>query len=173
MSFNVKSWMKKYYNLSKGNKMFEKQNSSLEFIWVWAIFENMFFLNDDDSLTYKKQLIELASKLEINDDNVNKIYGMFYKRYYSNQILSRFFSNLNLNKGYKNICKEILKKKKPLKVEKLKLILLVIYKFRCNLFHGGKDPLLLNNFEVVFEMINEFLCNVIEENRNTNFISKQ
>ena len=62
--------------------------------------------------------------------------------------------------------KEILMKIQPSFFEKLSLIFLVIYKFRCNLFHGRKDPLLWKNFDEIFFQINRFLASFLDTKWN-------
>ena len=42
--FNIKAWVKNYFGLASSDKSFENTNNSLEFIWVWSIFEHKYFI---------------------------------------------------------------------------------------------------------------------------------
>jgi len=163
--FDVKKWMQEHFKLSKKVLLENKTNNSLEFVLVWALFENK-YLKDSGYSSYNNQLVELSKIIKVGNTELNEIYGFLYNRYFNNGKTTKYYENLKFKKEWKKTTKEILEKTKPTDEKKLIFILLVIYKFRCNLFHGKKDPLLLKNFEKVFFHINKFLAYLLDIEKN-------
>ena len=160
--FDAKDWIKKYFGLTEISKTFDNTNNSLEFIWVWSIFEHKYLRNSNSSQGYNEQLICIAKLIPENMISIDTIYGYFHNRYFQKSKTTRFFNNLNFKTKWQKKTKEILMKIQPTFSEKLSLIFLVIYKFRCNLFHGRKDPLLWKNFDKTFFQINRFLASFLD-----------
>ncbi|MBK7220036.1 MAG: hypothetical protein IPH94_01465 [Saprospiraceae bacterium] len=160
--FDVKKWVKKYFGLNVSDKTFDNTNNSLEFIWVWSIFEHKYLKDSRTNKNYNDQLVDLSAKFPHNKIDIDTIYGFLHKRYFQKGKTTRFFWDLNFDTKWQKLTKEILKKKDPTKEEKLKLTLLILYKFRCNLFHGRKDPLLWKNFNEVFYQLNKFLSEYLD-----------
>ncbi|WP_341226101.1 hypothetical protein [uncultured Arcticibacterium sp.] len=160
--FDVKSWVKKYFGLRSTDKTLDNANNSLEFIWVWAIFEHKYLRDSRDFKKYNDQLIDISAKFPIKKIDIDTMYGFLHKRYFQKGKTTRFFANLNFDNKWLKLTKAILRKQNPTPEEKLKFILLVLFKFRCNLFHGRKDPLLWKNFNEVFYYINKFLADFLD-----------
>ena len=89
--FDSKAWVKRYFNLNPSDKSLEETNNSIEFIWVWAIFENKYLKDSRHHESYNNQLKELALRFPVEKINVDSIYGFFYNRYYPNKRLTQFF----------------------------------------------------------------------------------
>ncbi len=166
MYFDIKSWIKKYFGLNQSDNTFDKTNNSLEFIWVWSLFEHKYLKDSKTNKSYNEQLIELADKFPNKKIDIDTIYGFLYNRYVQNGKTTKNFGDLNFNKDWKNLCQGILKKSKPENKDKLIFIFLVLYKFRCNLFHGRKDPLLWKNFDITFYHFNKFLADFLDTKWN-------
>ncbi len=162
--FDIKTWIKEYFNLTPNDKTFEETSNSLEFLWVWSIFEHKYLKDSRANKSYNEQLVDLAEKYPKNQIDINTIYGFLYQRYFPHNSLTRFYNNLKFEKKWHNLSKAILNKNNPTHTEKLTFILLVLYKFRCNLFHGRKDPLLWKNFDKVFYHFNKFLAELLDNN---------
>ena len=160
--FDIKKWIKKYFGLSPTDTTFERTNNSLEFVWVWSIFEHRYLKDSRINKSYADQLFDIAAKFPANKIDIDSLYGFLYSRYYRKGKTTKFFGNLNLESKWRNVAKEVLKKNTPTAEEKMKLILLVLYQFRCNLFHGRKDPLLWKNFDKVFFHLNKFLADLLD-----------
>ena len=159
--FNVKTWVKEYFGLSVNDKSLDNTNNSLEFIWVWSIFEHKYLKDSRTNKSYNDQLVDISQIFPKSRIDIDSIYGFLHNRYFQKGKTTKFFGNLNFDDKWKKQIKEILKKKEPSPEEKLKLILLILYKFRCNLFHGKKDPLLWKNFNDIFYYLNSFLANFL------------
>ena len=139
--FDVQKWIKGYFNLSLSDRSLDNVNNSLEFIWVWSVFEHKHLKNSQNDMSFYDQLVKISNKL-YNDDlkvEVNEIYGFFYNRYFQNKKTTRFFADLNLNRKWNHELKNILTNSNPKELFNLQSIFTVIYTFRCNLFHGGKN----------------------------------
>lgn len=162
--FDVKNWIKRYYNLYSDDKVIDSTNNSLEFIWVWSIFEHHYLKDSRNHKSFNDQLVDVATNFPTDNFkiDINSPYGFFHNRYFNKGKTTKFFGNLNFDNKWQKRTKEILKNTNPTENEKLELILLIVYKFRCNLFHGRKDPLLWKNFEIVFFYINKFLSEFLD-----------
>lgn len=160
--FDIKVWVKKYFKLNPSDTTFDNTNNSLEFIWVWSIFEHKYLKDSRTNKSYNDQLADLSTKYPSNRIDIETLYGFLHNRYFQKGKPTRFFSSLNFENKWKKVALEIIKKAEPTEIEKLKFIFLVLYKFRCNLFHGRKDPLFWKNFDSVFFHLNKFLADLLD-----------
>ncbi len=160
--FDVKSWVKNYFGLNPSDKNLDNTNNSLEFIWVWSIFEHKYLKDSRNNKSYNEQLVDISKRIPTSKIGINTTYGFLHNRYFQKGRTTKFFGDLNFESKWQNLTRDILKKKEPTIEEKLKLILLVLYKFRCNLFHGRKDPLLWKDFDNVFFFLNKFLADLLD-----------
>ena len=62
--FNVKTWVKEYFGLSVNDKSLDNTNNSLEFIWVWSIFEHKYL---KDSRLVLKLSLDLVVKEKLSE----------------------------------------------------------------------------------------------------------
>ena len=161
--FDVKNWIKNYFGLGNNSTVFENINNSLEFILVWSVFENKYLKDSKDFKSYNEQLTDFAKAFPLVKLDINTIYGFFYNRFIQHKKITPYYKDLGLKGETGDTVRKILKNQKPTDLQKLTLILLIIYKFRCNLFHGRKDPLLLKEFDDVFFNINKFLANLLDK----------
>ncbi len=160
--FDIKNWVKKYFGLNASDKTLDNTNNSLEFIWVWSIFEHKYLKDSRTHKSYNDQLFELSSIFPLDRIDVDTVYGFLHNRYYQKGKTTRFFKNLNFETKWQRLTIEILKKQCPTKEEKLQFTFLVLYKFRCNLFHGRKDSLLCKNYNKVFYQLIKFLSEFLD-----------
>jgi hypothetical protein len=160
--FDIKFWVKKYFGLSPNAKNLDETNNSLGFVWLWSIFESEYLKDSRTNKPYNEQLIELSTSFPVSKIGVDGIYGFLHNRYFQHGETTTFYKNLKFDPQLSQQLRAILQKTKPLESEKLKFVLLVIFKFRCNLFHGRKDPLLWNRFDKVFYQINRFLSEFLD-----------
>jgi hypothetical protein len=111
--FDIKIWIKKYFRLNQADKTFDNTNNSLEFIWVWSIFEHKYLKDSRSNNSYNDQLIDLAAKFPISKIDINTTYGFLYNRYFQKGKPTKFFGNLNFDNKWKKLTNEILKKTEP------------------------------------------------------------
>ena len=158
--FSVKEWLNYYFERFDIDE--NRIKPILYFSLLWNLFENTYF-TDDNHLSAPK-LIKLSelSYEALNDDELNPIFDFFKNRYYQNLIINNRFNLLQIHQHHIELCREILIKDIPTKLEKTKFLFLVIHRFRNNLFHGRKTPRTLNIYEDAFNRINSFLMKFIE-----------
>lgn len=159
---SIINWLKKYYNLPYTSDAFEKVNNSLDFLWVWSVFEAKFLDHGNDAKNFGNQMIELAEKYSTKFSESHDTFIFFKNRYFINGQFTDYFRSLGLSHNRKNTVESILTTSTPTNSDKLEFLFIVIYKFRCNLFHGLKDPLLWRNFDNVFYQINVFLMKFLD-----------
>ena len=174
----VIDWLKHYFN--KPNLKEKELKPILHFSLLWNLFEHTYFENDKDRRLNPKSLINLSdiSFQTSKDGELDDLFNFFKKRYLSDNGVktNRYFDDLILDKknGSPNnydLCRDILLKSDPTKQEKLKIIFLIVHRFRNNLFHGRKYPETLNIYEKPFMKINTFLIHFIDttaKNENIN-----
>jgi hypothetical protein len=117
--FDIKSWIKKYFDLKQSDNTFDNTNNSIEFVWVWSVFEHKYLKDIRVNKSYNEQLIKLANKFPNKKIDIDTIYGFLYNRYFQNGKTTKNFSNLNFDKNWKNLCKGILEKSNPENKDKL------------------------------------------------------
>ena len=164
---SVIEWFKIYFD--KPNLKEEQLNPIAHFSLLWNLFEHTYFT--DKHRLNSEELPNLAevSCNSLSDEELNSIFNQFKKRYIKESLVNRNFNSLGLCKKLHgellsnfDFCKEILISNNPTKSDMTKVVLLIIHRFRNNLFHGRKDPIKLNTYEKQFKWINNFLMHFIE-----------
>ena len=164
---SVIEWLKIYFD--KPNLKERKLNPIIHFSLLWNLFEHTYF-TDSNHLNPKTLLILAdASWNSLSDEDLNSIFNQFKKRYIKDSLVNRNFISLDLCKGLHgellsnfDFCKETLISNNPTKSDITKVVFLIIYRFRNNLFHGKKTPTTLTIYEKQFKWINNFLMHFIE-----------
>lgn len=176
----VIQWLRDYFNKPSLNE--QKLTPVLHFSLLWNLFEHTYFT--DDKHLNPERLLDLSdlSNAVLSDEILNKTFVFFKMRYFSKDNNS-FFESLRLSSisiskkegqpSYSEFCKSTLTKQDPTKTDKIKTVLLIIHRFRNNLFHGRKKPETLNIYEVPFKEINKFLIHFIEVTAKNNSINNQ
>ena len=159
---SIIDWLRRYYNLPYTSDAFENVNNSLDFLCIWSIFEAKFLEHGYNSKKFSDQMIELAEKYTPTFKEFDDTFIFFKNRYFVNNHFTDNFRNLGLKSKSKERVVSILSSSLPIYKDKLEILFIVIYKFRCNLFHGSKDPLLWKDFDDVFYHINVFLMKFLD-----------
>ena len=157
----VIEWLKEYFD--KPTLSIKKLKPVFHFSLLWNLFEHTYF-TDDNRLT-NRSLLELVEQsfTNIPDGPLQSTYNYFQNRYFQNGRESNKYEQLCLDKRTYNgishfeFCREVLLNNSSEKVNKLKCVFLIVYRFRNNLFHGRKQPSMLNTYEAPFNIINRFL----------------
>ncbi len=163
---NIINWLKRYFNLPYTTDAFEKVNNSLDFLWVWSVFEAKFLDHNDGAKKFGDQMIDLGEKYSTKFSELDDTFKFFFDRYFINGQVTDNFNRLGLRSKVRARVESILKASSPTNKDKLQFLFIVIYKFRCNLFHGSKDPLLWKDFDPVFYQINLFLIRFLDTYKN-------
>ena len=156
----VIAWLKNYFD----KKELKDKNLEpiLHFSLLWNLFEHTF--PPEQKEPYNERLRYLAAEYHkyISEETLNVIYSYFKKRYIIGNEINVLFDKLLFKKKEYEECQKILLSDNPHKEDRLKCVLLIIYRFRNNLFHGNKNPKTLNLYSAQFKVINKFLMSYIE-----------
>jgi len=162
----VIEWLREYFG--EPNLKEEKLKPILHFSLLWNLFEHTYYTDRDRLTPNTLNQLSVLSYDKVADEELEAIFLFFKKRYLSNDVFNSNFENLKLNiRPYdqsmsdEEFCKRTLKDENPSKQDKNKCVLIIIYRFRNNLFHGRKNPLRLNIYEEPFQKINKYLTHFI------------
>ena len=147
----------------------------LYFTLIWNAFEGSFFLDNED--LNNDTLGFLSQYKAKNHRYVNELYNIFRNRYVcadGKKLTGKFeklrfcrkngSSNENKNKDIENFVRiSLLATEEVTPETKIKVILLIIYRFRNNLFHGAKTLFKLNHYQDIFGSINKFMICYIKD----------
>lgn len=169
----VIEWLRKFFK--KPNLKEESLKPVLHFSLLWNLFEHTYF-TDQKRLNPRslKNLADLSHN-HLSDSELDIMFKFFKRRYYSSGIFNSKYNDLgfyNNNQSDGEFCKATIKSENPSNQDKTKCVLLIIYRFRNNLFHGRKNPVSLNTYEGPFRNINKFLTHFINATTNDNKINK-
>lgn len=163
-NFNELEWINQFFD----NAVDLQQNEGLERIKNFALFWNMFerfaCANFANVQKIEEFVIELNERTEITIDFVNPYKEYFIERYTQN-------GRLNIDGlRFRNYAGDIRAKGKVVAVlsrqaetprEILEALLLILLRFRNNLFHGNKQIVNLNTQVTNFTHANRLLAQVL------------
>jgi len=139
----------------------ENLNSVNDFLLLWSLFEKQICNNDANNnclLRFAERDIDLFDIVVIN-----RVYDYLRNRYIQNGHSTNRFQYLRLpNQRYIDYILETFLNPESTQTDKLKVSLLIIYRFRNNLFHGEKNILTIDSQTENFRHSNELLKNIIE-----------
>ena len=167
---NINSWIAAHYNIEDFDERLKSVNNSLEFLWIWTIFEREIIakglVQRDGNMEDK--IISSLRGTQVSLVDIQAYIDFFKKRYFDcDNKPTKYLKALNFSNKYFNDLKCVLVKGDCSLDIKLRVLVLIAYRFRCNLFHGGKDPLLWRDFEDVFLMIMQLLILIIDNQDNS------
>ena len=162
---DINSWIANHFRLEDFEERLKSTNNSLEFLWIWTIFERE-IISKGVALkegNMEERIIYSLRETRIECIGVESHIEFFRKRYFDqNDRPTKYLKSLNFSSKYFNDLKCTLLKEECSNEIRIRTLVLIAYRFRCNLFHGGKDPLLWHSFEDVFLMIIHLLMLVID-----------
>jgi len=162
---SVIEWLKNYID----KPIFNEQGveSALNCSLLWSVFEHAYF-RDYTLPSANKKLLKVSEIFynRLKDEELKKIFVLFKERYITdNQTNGKYRQLISTQSPmpslYSDICKETLEEDTPSKLDMIKTVLLIIYKLRCNLVHGGKTNT-IDEYKDLFAPINSFLMYSIE-----------
>jgi len=156
---NVIQWInEKIINSEINNIDKDDIDAIRDFTLLWNLFEalccNKFA---DMNIIYRliNDKIELFNEIDYQD-----IFDYFYNRY-ENDINK--FNKLNIrSRDQRILVEKVLNNEYEDKENRLKFIMVIIYRYRNNLFHGEKNMAHIRYQKENFEKTNEFLMYFIE-----------
>lgn len=162
--FNELEWINQFFD----NAVDLQQNEGLERIKNFALFWNMFerfaCANFANIQKIEAFVIELNERTEITIDFVNPYIEYFIERYTQNGSLNidgLQFRNYPGDIRAKGKVVAVLSRKVETPKEILEALLLILLRFRNNLFHGNKQIVNLDTQVTNFTLANKLLAQVL------------
>lgn len=130
-----------------------------EFVVLWNYFERNVCEKD-----FKPDKVEEYVK-QINQKSIDGYYNYFRTRYVCNTSTNSHFEELfPTTRGRKEEVKNLLLGKEEASLDKTSAIILIVYRLRCNLFHGIKTADMLKRQEELFRQACMFLLDILGSN---------
>ncbi len=170
--FNLFEWLKIYFNK---NEMFEHNEIKAisDFSILWNLFENKLCGNNANANCFSR-ISNIYSTRQPLIAIINSSIEYFKERYVDvNSNFKPLFNGLLFRSNdNQELVKDVLLDCRNSTSSKIEALLIIIYRFRCNLFHGSKDIETIHLQNVNFEIINQFLVKLLEENNKRNITNK-
>ncbi|MGD1837585.1 MAG: hypothetical protein ACPKPY_05955 [Nitrososphaeraceae archaeon] len=143
-------------NLTEGDL-----SSVSDFLLFWSLFEKI-ACNRQANIG---SLFEFAQNNEhrFNRELVNDTMTYFKDRYFENGTVTERFQYLRIQRQeLSDFVVNTFQNETPLFLDILKTCLIIVYRFRNNLFHGEKNILKINTQDDNFKNSNNFLKHLLE-----------
>lgn len=110
------------------------------FLILWNIFENELYNSDYSNERKNSREVYPVLSLNLHESKVDLIYNYIRNRYknHPKRIDGLNFRNRQFDDNDKNFLVSSMNQNTPDVQTKLKCILIVVYRYRCSLFHGDK-----------------------------------
>jgi len=162
--FNELEWINQFFN----NAVDLQQNEGLERIKNFALFWNMFerfaCANFANVAKIESFVVKLNNKTAITNEFVNPYLEYFINRYTQNETINiegLQFRNNPADVRAKEKVISVLSRKVETPKEILEALLLILLRFRNNLFHGNKQIVYLDTQVTNFTLANKLLAKVL------------
>ena len=153
------SWLKKRHNI---NLREENELEMVSFLLLWSMFENSILKNNNTTCNnIPQRIVKKASKIRANHKEVlQKIREFYISHKEPDYIFTKFKFGRTLGDKVKNY----LTTSEPSAADERIVVVAVIYKFRCNFFHGDKNFGDVANSQIDrFKTFNRFLIACLDE----------
>lgn len=165
---NETEWLVKFFTENKRQPEFKKIESIKNFTILWNLFER-YFCDTNASLTKIQDEINkmVTAGYTLPKDMYDEPYAYFCERYLSNNKTNEIFELLDFrdtrsDQQFKDDLKATLESKAPNDVKKTFACLIIIYRFRNNLFHGSKNIATISDQEENFKVANTLLMKFLD-----------
>lgn len=162
--FNELEWINQFFN----NAVDLQQNEGLERIKNFALFWNMFekfaCANFANVAKIESFVVKLNNRTAINNELVNPYLQYFIDRYTQNgtvNIEGLLFRNTKGDLRAKGKVVAVLSRQVATPKGILEALLLILLRFRNNLFHGNKQIVYLDTQVTNFTLANRLLSDVL------------
>ncbi len=135
-----------------------------DFLLLWSTFEGRFLETNFEI----NRVLKLIDEITLTGDSYNQVGGYFKNRYAEQEDSDRRFNGLGIrNQGHKDLVESFLLSGEPNLKTVVKSSMIIVYRFRNNLFHGVKEFEYLHTQEDNFQNANEFLKQLMIDIYNT------
>lgn len=138
------------------------------FVILWSMFEDELYESDYPTTRSQSQELHPIMALDITDNIVDTAYNYICNRYHNHQshIEGLGFRNNKMDVDEKQKLEEFMGQMPVSKDDKIRCVLIVIYRYRCTLFHGKKEITQENHKVDNFRNANAFLLECLERAMN-------
>jgi hypothetical protein len=160
MAFDVTEWI----NGKLGSALDEKAiKSIIDFSLVWNIFEDRACDNDASLSVLEKFVDSISGFLVGAEEIITNTFEYFKKNYVEKNKINLRFTFLNLRKSDNPAFVEnTLLAKGPSLRDKALASLIIISRYRNNLYHALKDMTQIHEQKENFRVANRFLATILE-----------
>lgn len=173
---DVLQWLNGYYD-NTTNFTRDEMNVVTDFSLLWNLFESKLSERrrngDRLSLNYNR-LDTIASIIarkanHIHQQNFYEPFIAYFKeRYIANNATNQLFDGLRIHRqDIKNLVRDVLLEIEQRQEKVIESLLIIIYRFRNNLFHGEKELHNIHTQYDNFRQANCFLTSVLSINKRT------
>jgi hypothetical protein len=161
-NFNEMEWLNNYF--TKPMSFTEEDiKSILFFALIWNMFESLACKQFANVSAIQDIVNEAYCQKRLQTKHFAPFLCYFQSRYVEGKTFNKRFYNLNFRKNDKQKLVEDVLKGDLKEVNNLVLaLLLIVYRLRNNLFHGGKNVCRLNDQEENFEIANQILTTFLD-----------
>ena len=144
-------------------------NSVMQFSLVWNLFEAQVCMAKGVKASvprFRSKAREWENAGHLTSTNWNPFLEYFQRRYIENEATNHLFEGLHLNrKEDRNQVAAVLKGENTDIAGIVTALLTIVYRYRCNLFHGLKWVYGLHDQSVNFNTANQILAKALEIDR--------
>ena len=163
---NSSSWLGNWFKRLLGTEIQEEAMIPVRnFVFIWNVFENQLFgreAHEDD--LFNEPPFSLA------DEETEELFRQIYDRYIDKDDKERFsekFIGLFNEHGNRDHCETVKRiivlGMKATVREKNLVCRMVLWRYRCNLFHGEKSAYYLLQDNSLFEPLNMYMIKMIDK----------
>lgn len=144
----------------------EERTLLMHFTFLWSLFEGE-VLNSAASVNTIKQAVQRWNQAGLlSPQTFAAAVGYFRERYYADGTFTYRFYHLHLERsGNPQIVRNVLSGQDSAPDSVISALLIIVYRYRNNLFHGEKWTYQLQEQEHNFSRANEVLMRAVELNR--------
>jgi len=158
---NEIEWIESFLSL-KGKLTRDQIERVRNFSLLWNLFEGMVCNRNASITAIELAVLELQRRDKLNVDDHEKFLKYFVDRYISNGETNHRFDRLNLRRNDRRELVEAVLKGNETSPEKILLaILIIVFRYRNNLFHGEKSiyelPDQIDNFRNANQLLMFFM----------------
>lgn len=132
------------------------------FSLLWNLFEGLVCNKNASAIALENAVLDLQKRDKLKIDDYDKFLQYFANRYIENGETNHRFDSLNLRHGDKpELVEAVLKGNETVPEKVLLGILIIVYRYRNNLFHGEKSiydlPNQIDNFRNANQLLMVFM----------------
>jgi hypothetical protein len=146
----------------------EDIESVRNFSLLWNLFEGLVCNKHASVAALENAVSDMQERHKLRTEDYDKFLKYFTNRYIENGEITRRFGRLNLRKGdRRELVEGVLKGDETAPEKVLLAILIIVYRYRNNLFHGEKSIYDLPNQIDNFRNANQLLMVFMEKWKGT------